>query len=229
MRKATAPRVSQVLEVGFAQPESTATLLEEHMNACLSTLHELLQYSLLLQTSHYAAAALLSCESTRADTVRTQAAVMERLQQEWEYVLKLEKTSGTNSLIATQCPHTTWQPYREVMTMTESQGFRLTEQLKLFLASYFPPVQSSSNIEDVFNEVQDSVKRSGKADNGSLSNMCAVAIRSVLRKIQGSSALKGSNLQSEDWEGNSVRAIKANVFQPQSCPPRILAETEKAA
>ena len=183
------------------------------------TVFELLQYGLLLQSAHYRAACLLTTDSARCDVPSVQNQVLCALSQEWQLVLKLERTQATQTLIANHCPFVSWQPYRETMSMCELHNFTLCPELRLFLASYHPPMQSSSNIEDIFAELQDAVRRSNKSSSGSLPNMCAVAIRAVHKKIESSSEnVKGSELRAEDWEGNAVRALKTSIFQPQSCP-----------
>ena len=185
---------------------------------------ELLQYGLLPQSAHYRAACLLCTTSSRCDVASVQNQVMRALSEDWQLVLKLENAPSTQTVILHHCPFLCWQPFRETMSMCELHKFTLCPELRLFLAAYHPPMQSSSNIEDIFSELQDAVRRSNKSDNGSLPNMCAVAIRAVQKKVESSSEeVQGSKLRTEDWEGNAVRALKSSIFQPQSCPSSVWA------
>ena len=209
--------------VSHRQSEGTAWLLRQQLEAVLLAMFELSQYALLLQSAHYRAAALLAKSSSRADVSAVQREILASMSTEWQLVLKLEKSKGTQDLLACHCPFTAWQPYRETMCMCEAHDFAISAPLLSFLAAYHPPIQNSSNIEDIFSSVEDCVKRSSKAAGASIPNICAVGIRSVQKKIANSEGVQGSELRSEDWEGNSVRGLKASVFQPQTCPASDLA------
>ena len=98
------------------------------------------------------------------------------------------------------------------------------ESLVAFLKCYNPPLQSSSNCEDVFSQLQDSVQRSGKSDSGSITNLASVSIRGVQKKAE-SAGVQTVTLRSEDFEGNEVRGLKSSIFRPDSCAASCLVST----
>ena len=186
------------------------------MDASLAAVYELLQYALLLQSSHYQAAALLATSCTKVNLEQLQEEIMNKMKREWQMVLRMEASSGTNTLLSKHCSYTRWQVYRETMTFAEMDNFELTERLQRFLSAWHPTVQGSCIVEDVFADLQDAIQRSGKSDTGSLSNLTAVSIRSVARKCEASS-ISTTELESADYEGTSVRSLKTSVFRPESC------------
>ena len=203
-------------------PDNTAWLLEQHLEACLSTLHELTQYAVLPQSAHYCSACLLCESSSRCDLSTVGQAVLHRMKAEWSLVLRLESSSTTQGVLHAHCPFVCWQPYREVQTATECAGYKLDTSLRSFLVAYNPSVQASANCEDVFAEIQDSIKRSGKSDTGSITNMTSVGIRATNKKAEATDGLETVRLKSEDFEGCHVRSLRASVFRPDSCPSSIL-------
>ena len=190
--------------------------MEDHLDATLTALFELLQYSIQLQSSHYQASALLANNSDRCDLATVKKNILKRMEQEWRLVLKMESSTATNHLLSKHCYFTCWQAYRETMLMAESHKFQLTEPLCQFLRSYHPAVQGSANVEDLFSDLQDSILRSSKADCGSLANLAAVSIRSCNRKST-TAELQSPQLISADFEGNSIRSLKTSVFKPETC------------
>ena len=194
----------------------------QHLEAALTAVFELEQYAILLQSSHYQAAALLTNSSTRLNIEQVQADVLKKMQQEWSMVLAMESSGGTSEILAKHCAYTHWQVYRETMTFLESEGFSLNDRLRDFLLAYFPKIQGSCNVEDLFADLQDSIQRSGKSDSGSLSNLAAVSIRSCNRKCQ-TAGVGTTQLVSADFEGTCVRSLKSSVFRPETCAGSTLA------
>ena len=194
----------------------------QHVDAALSAAYELLQYGLLLQSSHFQASALLCKSSSRFDVEKTTEAILRKMQQEWLMVLRMEASSSTSELLNKHCSYTRWQVYRETMTFAEKENFSRSSKLVDFLAAWHPALQGSCNVEDVFSDLQDAIQRSGKSDTGSLSNLAAVAIRSCDRKCSTAN-IGTTTLVSEDYEGTSVRSLKTSVFRPESCSSSILA------
>ena len=209
--------------ISHRQPPGITSLLEEHLSACLCTLYELVQYAVLPQSAHYRSAVLLCKSSDRFDVKAVSSMVMQSMKDEWSMILSLEKDGSTQALLHQHCPHVKWQSFREVMTAAESAKYECNDDLQSLLAAWHPAVQSSSNCEDIFNEVQDCIKRSGKADAGSLANMAAVSIRGCHRKCEGTEMLRGVVLKSEDFEGNHVRGLKQSIYKPEACPASLLA------
>ena len=197
-------------------PASTYDLMLQHLDAALTAVFELIQYSILLQSSHYQAASLLAASSARMNVEQIHMDVLKRMQQEWRMVLLMESSAGTSEILRKHCSYTLWQAYRETMTFAESENFSLNDRLREFLLAYFPKLQGSCNVEDVFADLQDSIQRSGKSDAGSLSNMAAVSIRSCSRKCE-SAGVATTQLVSADYEGTCVRNLKSSVFRPETC------------
>ena len=193
-------------------------MVQDHIDGTLSVVFELLQYSSTLQSSHWQAMSLLATQSDRCDIEHNRNLVLEKLRQEWRMVLEMEEGVATSSLLRKHCQYVTYQIYREVLTMVEVNDFKITPHLVEFLKAWYPAISSSAVVEDCFSSIQDAVKRSSKADVGSLPNMAAVAIRSLEQKTSASASLQSVSLEGEDFEGNQVRALKANVFRPDSCP-----------
>ena len=101
--------------------------------------------------------------------------------------------------------------------MVECAKSASDESLLSFLKCYNPAIQSSSNCEDIFAQLQDSVQRSGKSDSGSITNLASVSIRGVHKKAESTESVETVTLRSEDFEGNEVRALKSSIFRPDSC------------
>ena len=197
-------------------PDSLYDLVLQHVDAALTACYELMQYGLLLQSSHFQASALLTTGSSRMNLDKVKEDILKKMQQEWMMVLRMESAASTNELLARHCGYTVWQVYRETMTVAELENFTLSSKLTDFLAAWHPAVQGSCNVEDVFADLQDAIQRSGKSDTGSLSNLAAVAIRSCSRKCSAAE-LPTTSLLSADYEGTSVRSLKTSVFRPESC------------
>ena len=212
---------SKVLSISHRRANNTVELVQDHMFGVLAVVFELLQYGAPLQTSHWSAMGLIAGSSDRYDLEHNRRLVLDRLRTEWNMVLRMEDGVATSSLLKKHCPYVCYQVYREIMSMSERNRFELSTDLRDFLSCWFPAVTASAVVEDCFSSIQDAVARSSKADVGSLPNMAAVAIRSVERKAAAVPELHGINLEGEDWEGNSVRALKQQVFQPDSCPASI--------
>ena len=209
--------LAEALEIEHRVADSTYSLISQHLDAALTAVYELLQYSLLLQSSHFQGSALLATSSDRFNVEQVQHDILKRMQHEWQMVLRFEAATGSSAIIAKHCAYTAWQVYRETMTFAECEGFALTEKFKDYLRAWHPSIQGSCNVEDVFADLQDSIQRSGKADSGSMSNLTAVSIRSVGRKCE-QAGIESPHLRSADYEGTCVRSLKSSVFRPDSCP-----------
>ena len=209
---------AQALDVTHRASAQHTWLLGQHLESCLAAIFELLLYSVLPQSGHYQASALLCPSSDIFSLSSVCSDVLGNMKREWGLVLQLEARASSQHVLKTHCPHSNWQSYREVMTYAEVEGYQLTEPLKLFLAAWNPSIQGSSLCEDSFAEMQDSIRRSNKSDSGSLANLSAVAIRACHKKVAANEKISGVTLRSEDWEGNQVRSLKPAVFRPDGCP-----------
>ena len=193
--------------------------MKDHVHATLATAHELSQYASLLQTSHWQTLGLLSADSTRFDMAFVKNHVIGKLKIEWTTILQLELNSHASQLLKKFVPYTRWQVYRETMSVLESNKWTLNQEVLDLLLAWWPPVQSSSNVEDVFASLQDSLQRASKSDCGSLANLSCCAIRAVEKRTKNNPALEHLSLLAEDFEGQEVRGLRPGVFDPASCPP----------
>ena len=167
------------------------------------------------------AAALLATEGPGVHK-EVKAEVVGKLKDEWALLLEYERSATWSKKIHDACPHTLTQTYREILSALESAGWHWDGPVRNVLCAWFPKVNGSSNIEDVFAQLQDSVARSSKRDCGSLANLQAVAIRAVGGKVDGPQQARGIQLEACDYEGATVRGLKPTCFAPTACPSRYL-------
>ena len=211
-------RTAKALDISHRHAPNSVWLLQQHLEACLCTLFELIQYALLPQSAHYSSAALLCPASSRVDLSSVRQRVFAHMRAEWELILQCEGHASSQAILHQHCPYVKWQAFREIQTEAEWSSYTLSAELTELLRAWHPTIQSSSNVEDLFNEIQDCVKRAGKADVGSICNMAAVSIRGCHRKVEATEGATGVTLRSEDFEGNDIRSLKSNIFRPDACP-----------
>ena len=98
--------------------------------------------------------------------------------------------------------------------MLEQAEYSVTEHVKLFLSSWYLRVGWNANVEDVFAQLQDVLKRRSKPDCGSLPNLQAVTIRSVMKKPVDVDNAKLPSPDAigaaDDWEGRAARGVKSS-------------------
>ena len=99
--------------------------------------------------------------SNRLDTTAVQTAVLNAMKEEWQMMLNMERRASSASGVKHRTSYTTRQVYRDVMTYAEMENWQLSDSLRNFL--------EASTVEDVFAQMEDAVKRSAKADPGSIS------------------------------------------------------------
>ena len=184
----------------------------------LSCLHELTEYSISLQMAPQSAACLLSTSIGRPENKQVEAEVLKALQCEWSVVLECEQTKNSARKLMEHCPYTLTQAYREILTGLESSDWKCQGAAKDVVQAWFPCVNGSRNIEDLFSNMADSVSRSSKRDCGSLANLQAVTIRALSSKCDGPQQAAGVHLEAADYEGATVRGIKRSCWSPASCP-----------
>ncbi|CAE7572183.1 unnamed protein product [Symbiodinium sp. CCMP2456] len=199
----------EALTVKFRRADSLSSALNEGHKMLLASIHEMLQYVLFLRSAPAKAAALLST----VEDSPTKDAVLKELEQEWRVVLALEDTPLGASLLRQHCSFCSFQHYREVMTVYEKSGWKMTSETTALTASWFPPMAWSASLESVFGDLQDAVKRSGRSDCGSLPNLFAVGVRSLQNRLgaQDGSAAQ-VKLQAADWVGKNVAVD--NILKP---------------
>ena len=134
--------MKKVLELLHGQNTSGEEMALDHFNGTLSMLFELLLYAAPLQMSHWRAAALLATSCSNVDVTATHSQILESMKQEWDMVVGLESKACSSSLLQRHACYSRWQVNREHWNVPES--------LKEFLVSWFPSVQGSSTVEDIF-------------------------------------------------------------------------------
>ena len=212
--KTSMPKVIQVPERQIAVKE---LLVEEHLHGVLACVYELTQYKNPLNCAPLAFAALATYESNHYNVQETQQRLLDSLRIEWELVLSMEGDCSTALLLKKLCPHTGWQCYRELMVTFESESWSLTPRSVEMCVAWAPRVTSSANVEDAFASMEDAVRRSGKSDLGSLTNLQAVHLRSVVHNMTGQEHQGHTvSLGAADFEGPEVRGLRAKLFQPTS-------------
>ena len=175
-------------------------------------------YALVLQVGFYNAGALLCSTTALCDAAYTHTQILDRMKTEWKCILRMEESSLQAKLLESHCSFCKWQVFREIHTILEEEGYQNTNRAQEVIKSWIPPIQGSCNVEDIFNSMQDSIKRSSKCDAGGLSNLSCIGIRATAEKCNTEDGPKEVSLEPEDYEGGEVRGLKNSIWQPQSCP-----------
>ena len=198
-------------------------MLCNFLDATLSCVAEMQSYSLHLLSAPANAASLLVDAYEGHDVNALHCKVLLDMKQEWSLVLAMERHKELSRLLQAHCPYVRYQCYREIMSTAEKGNFKLTTELKDVIGAWFPRLTQSANVEDVFNSLQDAVKRSTRTDCGSMANLSAVAVRSCYNKLSDGEGQGFSvRLEDSDFEGSLVRGLKARIFSPESCHGRAL-------
>ena len=209
--------MTQVLAVKFVRPQHLHKVLPECLTMFLGMTHELNQYGLYLCSMPAQSAGLLSSKAED----EAKSAILESMSREWKLVLSLEAKPQARILLHQHCGYVLYQQYRELMGCFERSGFKLTRDSTDLLHAWFPEVPWSANLESVFGEMQHAIRRSGKADVGSLSNLMSVAIRGLERRVftDPEENPKPLRLVPDDWVGKQTNALKPKMFSPTSAQP----------
>ena len=195
----------------------TDSMVQDHVMCIVQAISELTTYALYLQSSPAQEAALLVETENSPDLCPLQEQIMMKLKRTWEMVLTLENKEDSNAMLKHACPHTRFANYREPMTLLQEESWSLSPRAKDLLTSWHPPVSMSANVERIFNNLEDSCRRSSKNNTSCMSNLQCLAIRSLAQHVtSGSSAPTGIELLPQDWEGRQVRAIRTSVWKPES-------------
>ena len=173
-------------------------------------------YGLYLQSCPSKAAALIAHVEQGSREERTQSQIMSDMRQEWKWILQVEESSQMNAILRKWCPFLAHYQVREIHSVLMEEKWSFSERSKQLLLSWFPKYSFSSNIEDLFNSLEDGLRRGVKNNKTSLSNMQCIAIRSLQHKLADGHSARTIELQSEDFEGNEIRAIKPRIWRPDS-------------
>ena len=206
----------------FRRCSTYESILRETFGLYLSTVHELMQYTLYLRSSPHCAAALISTKEP--DDGTTKQSILKRMKAEWQVVVAMESTAASAVTLAASCHHTRYQHYREVMTCMEKNNYRMTTESKNIVSAWNPDYCQSASLESMFGDMSDAVKRAGRADCGGLASLHAVGVRCLKHRVCGNSeSPKPVQLEKEDWLGVEAPGIKPKIWCPSSAPTCSLA------
>ena len=175
-----------------------------------------MQYSLFLRSAPHSAASLVVPDADPA----TIKAVLASLQKEWATVQRMEQTDYGRACLNRHCHYVQYQEYREVMGVLEKHSFILHEEACKTIGAWYPKMNGSSNIEQLFNEMSYSIKKAGKPDCGSLEALMAVAIRGLAKRVcSGPNVAMPVALVDSDYEGKDTPALKSKIWSPAAAVP----------
>ena len=191
----------------------------------LASLYELTSYALHLRCVPACGASLLFLETSWVpDLPGIHAKVLQAFKEEWEVVMEMEASASTSKLLHRLAPHVLWQVYRELACFLEQCSWQIVPEARNLIESWFPKLSFSANIEEQFNQMQDACKRGNKSQAAPMSNLSAVAVRSLSHGLlDGDGQAPSIKLADTDWEGSSIRGLKQKIFQPETFTGSFLA------
>ena len=214
----------KVANLTFRRAPSDFFLIHDVFDSFLCCMHELRLYSLKLQHAPDMFAALIAPGISESLFQKLASQLLE----EWRLVLDMESHKDSSEALASLCPYTRFQPYRDLCTCLEMYEDCKSEEARQALTEmascYFPRIAYSSNVEQVFSHIQDSVNRAQKPDMGSFSNLMAVSLRALEHRVCSNSSMEHIRIQPEDWEGKATRALKQKIWHPSSARPSTLTD-----
>ena len=206
----------------FRRNDVKQEIFVEHLHATAACISEMENYRCTLGSSPNSVAAFLA-QTPDVAFKAAHSRLLDDLRREWQMVIRLEAKACTQKLLADLCPHTLWQPYRELFSTLEMAAFQLSEDFLGLVQAYFLLLTQSANIEDVYSAMQDSVKRGTKAEKASASNLSAVAVRSLSQRLcNGEQKPTAVTLNDQDFVGREVRCLKTKLWTPDAFVPRTL-------
>ena len=126
----------------------------------------------------------------------------------------MEASASSAKLLHQLCPHSLWQVFREVCCALENSSGQVSELVQQVVQAWFPMLSFSANIEDQFASLEDSVKRGNKSQMSSIANLSTVAVRSLYHgMLDGDNQASSVKLTDGDFQGCSIRGLKAKLFQ----------------
>ena len=204
----------QDLQISFRRSWSALRVLAETVQMALACVFELLEYTLPHKLSPAKFAALAVCTNASRTTQ-----LIEELRNEWNAVLDMESKAEAAHLLHSHCRFVLNQSFRELHCCLEKNNNNLTEEVRSTILAWNPPLQSSSNLENVFADMQSAIQRSGKADGGSLANLMAVAIRGLAHRMDSADSGQPLVLDRQDFGGAEVAGLKTKIWSPASATP----------
>ena len=189
-------------------------MLRESTQLILACVFELLEYALPHKLFPGKFAALAVCQDPSTTT-----RLIDELAEEWNLVVTMEAQTEAAQLLHAQCRYVRSQSFRELHCCLEKNNKTLTPEMKSTILAWNPPLQSSSNLENVFADIESAIKRSGRADMGSLANMMAVAVRGLAHRMGTPDSGQPLTLSKDDFRGPEVAGLKNKIWNPTSAAP----------
>ena len=189
----------------------------DFLDSVLASMFEMSQYALYLQSSP----TCIGCLLMKNHGPELHHRILMRMKEEWQFVIAMESETSSASLLASWCPFTKHQVYRELHGALEASAYKVTDFVLELVRAWFPVISSSSLVEDIFASMADTVKRSSKRETASLAGLQAAAIRATMQKCQTENELprvKSVQLESVDHEGLEVRGLRSSIWRPESAP-----------
>ena len=180
----------------------------------LACIGELLEYGLHHRMPPARFASLIANPDTP-----TMERILADLKLDWHMILSMESKVDSAELLHGRCRFVTYQATRETMAALEKEDFHMCEEVYQLVQAWNPSIQSSSNLESIFGDMQSAISRSGRSDCGSLPNLMSVGIRGLENRMaEGSNTAEPLKLERADWHGKEVTALKSKLWMPSSAP-----------
>ena len=205
----------QDLEVSWRRSWSSQQVLKDACQMLLACIFELREYCLhhVLAPAKFAALPVCEC-------LETKQRILQELRNEWTMVLEMEQDLQSAELLHAHCRYVRNQSFRELMGILEKHRYQWTGEVENTILAWYPRLQSSSNLENLFSDMESAIRRSGRSDAGSLSNLMAVAIRGLSHRMQNDPACGVPVvLENDDFQGPEVQALKPKIWTPASAAP----------
>ncbi|CAE7622770.1 hemA [Symbiodinium sp. CCMP2592] len=171
---------------------------------------ELEFYSLYLCSSPQRSACLL-VETEAAEMKQVQARVLAEMRDEWKMLQEMEDNKEMHALLRKECPFVFFHHFREIPVCFEQCKWTMSPQTFSCVQAWHPRFSWSSNIEDLFAALQDACRRGVKNGDASLSNLQCVTVRAVQQKMDVEDGPNLVKLESEDYEGKTVRSSDIRI------------------
>ena len=121
----------------FRRNDVKQEIFVEHLHATAACISEMENYRCTLGSSPNSVAAFLA-QTPDIAFKAAHSRLLDDLRREWQMVIRLEAKACTQKLLADLCPHTLWQPYRELFSTLEMAAFQLSEDFLGLVQAYFP-------------------------------------------------------------------------------------------
>ena len=205
---------------------ATEQMIEDHLLCTLACVEEMVLYGLYLQSCPSKGAALLveTLEGSREQQVQQRIQV--EMREEWTMIVLMENNAQHKDLLHKACPFLGYYHVREIYEALAQDGWKLGERSRGVLAAWYPKFGFSSNVEDIFSNIEDSCRRGSKNNTANCSNLQCISIRALNRTVCKNDRKEDGptpvHLSSEDFEGSEVRSLKPKLWKPDSFVSRLL-------